>query len=175
MDAQFRNMMKGITTTPKEITPEVERLCQQLGATSIMYLEPPYITDRNQTWLQECHHNVRTRVKNHGGSFQYGWIIWETANVYLIEITPQPDNESKIVFASVENRTFDFATNEYVPNVPLPLHDDEDTLGYIGLLNAWYAEGRTKRTDREAMFRRIERQKLLLELALRYAPEELQP
>lgn len=98
-------------TTPAAITPEIIAFCDSLKADPPVYL--PVQKDRNGMY-GFCNIGVLEKIKVDGGAIRFGWIIWEYPRAYLtaefhavwvsatgelIDITPKPDGETRIVFA----------------------------------------------------------------------------
>ena len=109
-------------TTPAEITPEIIAFCESLKADPPIYV--PAQSDRNGMY-GFCNLGVLEKNKVDGGSIRFGWNVWEYPEVYLtaefhavwvsptgelIDITPKPDGETRIVFAGDPNYPpeFDF-------------------------------------------------------------------
>jgi hypothetical protein len=98
-------------TTPAAITPEIIAFCDSLKADLPVYL--PVQKDRNGMY-GFCNIGVLEKIKVDSGVITFGWIIWEYPRAYsmaefhavwvsatgeLIDITPKPDEETRIVFA----------------------------------------------------------------------------
>jgi hypothetical protein len=109
-----------VNTTPKAITPEVLALCKRLDESQ----EPVFVPVQPVAGaiINECFPNVENHVKKHGGSIQYGWIIWEHPRVIiegnfhacwvdtagqLVDITPKQDREQTILFLPDTKRVYD--------------------------------------------------------------------
>lgn len=82
--------------------------------------------------------NVKNKIERDGGSIQYGWVIWEWVNVLveaefhavwrspegrLICVSPNDQNEDKILFLPDDSRVFD-GTNR-VDNLRMSLRQEE--------------------------------------------------
>jgi hypothetical protein len=99
-------------TTPAEITPDVIAFCEGIGAAA------PVLVPVQQDPLGiygMCFIGVADKIKAGGGSICHGWAIWETLprlfltaefhavwvspSGELIDITPKPQRENRIVFA----------------------------------------------------------------------------
>jgi hypothetical protein len=178
-----------LQTTPVGITPPILAFCESITPElEPLFLNVPPLTSGNQHMLSEAHFNVREHTKREGcGSIQYGWVIWEQPNVLLeaefhsvwkapngelIDITPQMDGEKQVLFLADPVRTFNFQTREYVPSKRWALQNDADLRRYFEILDASDKEGRHKSTDRDSLMRRIEGQRLLAEVTIRYGNEE---
>lgn len=110
------------TNTPKEIDNDVIDFCKSIASNSI----PEYVPLRPELGciINECYDNVEKKVKKCGGKRQLGWriqvipdpypkymieavhhAIWVSESNEKIDITPQPDSASSIVFLSDETTT----------------------------------------------------------------------
>lgn len=109
-----------ISNTPKEIDSIVIDFCKTIVPTST----PEYIKLRPEIWCREnqCYDNVDQKVRTHGGRRQLGWriqvvpdplpkcmieavhhAIWISDSGEKIDITPQPESSSSIVFLEDNN------------------------------------------------------------------------
>ncbi len=111
-------MAKSRTTTPRNITEQITRFCQKINPSS-----SPLFLDVKKTRyavVQECFSNVKFHAIDNGGSKQLGWLIWETPGIFieaemhavwrspnetLIDITPQPDDEKRVLFLPDDSAT----------------------------------------------------------------------
>jgi hypothetical protein len=99
--------------------------------------------------IGDCHLNVLLHIEKHGGSIQYGWVIWERTAIFLeaefhsvwvnpqgqwIDVTPQIEGEDDILFFPVNNTTYDIASGEDVPNRRLALSDDPLVMRYLAAM-----------------------------------------
>ena len=72
--------------------------------------------------INECFPNVRSYIDRHGGGIQYGWINWESLNVFLqaelhavwvsdvgeyVDITPKTAGEYRILFLPDSERVYE--------------------------------------------------------------------
>lgn len=108
-------------TTPAEITPDVIAFCEGIGAAA------PVLVSVQQDPLGMygmCFIGAADKIKAGGGSISHGWAIWETlprlfltAEFHavwvspadeLIDITPKPQREARIVFAPDPRYPADF-------------------------------------------------------------------
>lgn len=108
-------------TTPSEITPLVCRLAAQLkeGAT------PAFIPVKDDPYglFGYCSDGVLEKVARDGGGIAFGWCIWEwpkilfTAEFHavwkapsgeLLDITPKPNGETRILFVHDDTYPHDF-------------------------------------------------------------------
>src|SRR5688572_11887872 len=86
-------------------------LARKIGAES----DPVWVPVRpeNGALPNECFYNLPDHIKKHSGSTQYGWTIWQCANLFVegefhavwvspkgewIDITPKADGETRILF-----------------------------------------------------------------------------
>lgn len=98
-------------TTPPAITVAVANFVGMLGADTARYVD--VVNDRHGTF-GFCWRGVDRKVSCSGGSRVCGWTIWEMPDTYLtaefhavwrapegnlLDITPKPDGERRIVFA----------------------------------------------------------------------------
>lgn len=105
------------TNTPKEIDNSVIEFCKSISP----YSTPEYVNLRPERWCKqnECYDNVEQKIKDCGGTRQLGWriqvipdpypkymieavhhAIWISETGKKIDITPQQDSASRIVFVS---------------------------------------------------------------------------
>lgn len=107
------------STTPDAITHEILEFCREIDPTQ----EPVYIyvTPEDGQLILECLDNVERLVKERGGEIQHGWIIWEAPGYLLdavfhavwrspdgdlVDVTPQMDGETRILFLPDSYMTF---------------------------------------------------------------------
>jgi hypothetical protein len=124
-------------TTPKEITGDILVFCREIDATT----KPEYISVLPCAFAEvnECYENVDTHIRSHGGTRQYGWTIWEIPNEMieaefhtvwrsqsgqLMDVSPKPDGETRILFLPDSKRVFQ---NAPVDNIRKPLRDSPIT------------------------------------------------
>jgi hypothetical protein len=110
-------------TTPGAITAEIIGLCESLNANPPVYVP---VGDDPHGMYGFCNLGVLDKIKAEGGEIRFGWNIWEYPGVYLtaefhavwvdpignlVDITPKPDRETRIVFAGDPTLPpdFDFA------------------------------------------------------------------
>jgi hypothetical protein len=106
-------------TAPEAITEVVEKFARSLGDTPRFV---PVTADRYGLFGW-CSDGVSEKVKNDGGRIQFGWIIWEWPKVFLtaefhavwvspgsdlVDITPKPQHETRIVFVPDDSYPVDF-------------------------------------------------------------------
>jgi hypothetical protein len=83
--------------------------------------------------VDECFINVRNHIEKSGGTIQYGWTIWQSANVLIegefhavwvspqgqyLDVSPKPDGETRILFLPDNSRKWN---EQLMDNVRLPL------------------------------------------------------
>jgi hypothetical protein len=98
-------------TAPVAISPDIISLCESLKTDPPGYV--PVQTDPTGMF-GFCNVGVLEKTKADGGTIRFGWCIWEFAGVCLtaefhavwvdptgklVDITPKPDGETRIVFA----------------------------------------------------------------------------
>lgn len=99
-------------TTPSAISPEMIKWCESFGASPPVYVP---VQQDPCGLFGFCNIGVAEKMKTDGGAIRFGWILWEYPRVYLIaefhaiwvtpagelvDITPKPDGETRIVFAA---------------------------------------------------------------------------
>lgn len=99
------------STTPRGLTKTVRAFCGEVEFGK----EPVYVAVDPQADAKEndCFVNVERKVKDAGGTCQYGWVIWEWEGVMLeaefhaiwvsqdgkrLDVTPKADHETRILF-----------------------------------------------------------------------------
>jgi hypothetical protein len=116
----FRADAGGNETTPTLIGPEIIDLCASLDTDPPVFVP---VCDDPHGLYGFCNVGVLEKIKADGGTIRFGWNIWEYPGVYLnaefhavwvspagelIDITPKPDGETRIVFASDPTYSPDF-------------------------------------------------------------------
>lgn len=123
------------TTTPLENTRAVRRLIERVvpGGEAI------YLTVQPETdaIVNECFPNVEAKIARAGGRMLCGWQLWEWPHVLveaefhavwlspkgeMVDITPKPHGETKILFVPHERCRYNGIA---VDNVRMPLRDDQ--------------------------------------------------
>jgi len=108
------------TRAPREIAPKVLELCNEIKPGSGAVWVP--VKTMKNAIQNDCFKNVAKKIKRDGGSIQYGWVIWEWVHV-LVEaefhavwrspdarlacVSPNDQNEDKILFLPDDSRSFD--------------------------------------------------------------------
>ncbi len=106
-------------TTPASITEIVTSFCKEIDAASTPVFVA--IQDTEGCYASDCFGNVHRRVQSRGGLIQHGWIIWLDPNKLIeaefhavwtdpdgrfIDITPNRDGESTILFLPDSTLTY---------------------------------------------------------------------
>lgn len=122
-------------TTPSHITRAVRRLIDRLtpnGQATYLAVEP-----EADARISECFPNVQAKIARAGGRMLCGWQLWEWPHVMIeaefhavwlspdgamVDITPKPHGESRILFVPDPRRDY---AGVAVDNVRLPLRDDQ--------------------------------------------------
>lgn len=123
-----------MTTTPLEISRPIKRLVERVvPGGSAIYLP---VTPEPGAVVNECFPNVETKIERAGGQMLCGWQLWEWPHVLveaefhavwmspagdLVEITPKPQQESKILFVPDPKLRYQRLSKD---NVRLALRDD---------------------------------------------------
>lgn len=123
------------TTTPPKITRAVRRLVEAMkpgGEAAYLTVQP-----EADAVVNECFPNVEAKIARAGGRMLCGWQLWEWPNVLieaefhavwvspvgeLVDITPKPHGETRILFVPDERKHYDGTA---VDNVRMPLRDDQ--------------------------------------------------
>jgi len=133
------------TTTPIKITREISLFCTEIDPTT----KPTYVPvlPRKEVRFNYCLTDVPDFVKSYGGVIQFGWIIWECPQVFLvaefhacwvnheniiIDIVPKPDNEKRVLFLPDSKRLYD---HKPVPNRLKALVDNDYTKLWLKIEN----------------------------------------
>lgn len=141
------------TTTPSEITRAVRRLAEKIAPGS----QAAYLTVRPEAEaiVNECFPNVEAKMARAGGRMLCGWQLWEWPHVLveaefhavwvssegeMVDITPKPQGETRILFVPDQRRRYDGIV---VDNVRMPLRDDQLISDFIQV-----AEMKTKVMNR---------------------------
>ena len=135
---QVAALEKPEETTPPAITPAINGFAATLGQ------EPPqYVPSvRDATGLYGwCSDGVLEKVRIDGGSIRFGWTIWEWPNVLLtaefhavwvspggelIDITPKPQGEDRIVLVPDASYPPDFDFDKRPTNRRCRLYQPDD-------------------------------------------------
>lgn len=72
------------TYTPKEITPKILELCDEIIPNSIPVWIP--VKAMKGGVINDCFPNVQSKIKQSGGTIQYGWCIWEWLKTIVTRI-----------------------------------------------------------------------------------------
>lgn len=126
---------------PKKITKEIEAICDEVNSDS----RPTYIPVQQKLSIdieEDCIENVARKIITDGGSFKFGWAIWEWPQVMLeaefwavwvdnegqlIDITPRGRGD-KILFITDDKTKFN---GRPIDSIVKPLIDHPIVLQYI--------------------------------------------
>ncbi len=115
-------------TTPRVITAAVERFAETLGGTAHFV---PVKPDKYGLFGW-CSDGVLEKVIHDGGAVRFGWSIWEWPKILLtaefhaiwvspegelIDITPKPAGETRIVFVANDSYPADFDFDQRPTNL----------------------------------------------------------
>ncbi|WP_271568022.1 hypothetical protein [Bradyrhizobium sp. CCBAU 11386] len=133
-------------TTPEAITEVVERFASSLGGA------PQFVPVRQDQYglFGWCSDGVLEKVKNDGGGIRFGWTIWEWPKIFLtaefhavwisqdgalIDITPKPQRETRIVFVPDASypADFDFDNRPTNRRFRIPQEPDYKMLAEAGI------------------------------------------
>lgn len=125
-------------TTPKNITPLINLFASQL----LKGVEPIFVPVKHDPYglYGYCSDGVLEKMKHDGGNIRFGWTIWEWPSILftaefhsvwispegdLIDITPKPAQETKILFLPDDSfpPDFDFdkrPSNKRMSAAPVP-------------------------------------------------------
>jgi hypothetical protein len=109
----------GFETTPTNISPAIEAMCAEIGAAAPVFVEVEPGPRARAGW---CFANVEEAMAKLGGSREHGWVLWESAawlngefhavhrlpDGRLVDPTPKPDGERRILYASDPRYPADF-------------------------------------------------------------------
>ncbi len=122
------------TSTPKEITQKIRLLASRVAPGET----PLYVSVLPEPGAlpNECFQNTEVKAQRDAGSVVYGWQLWEWPRVLieaefhavwrspdgrLIDITPRPNGEERILFVTDQQRAYQGIS---VDNVRIALRDD---------------------------------------------------
>ncbi|KAF5036169.1 hypothetical protein SDC9_57231 [bioreactor metagenome] len=116
----------GRITTPRNITPEIQELCQSISEYEPVFV--PVIADP-KSLINECFYNVDAYIAEHGGQRVLGRSIWQRANIMieaeahavwespdgeLVDVTSHDNGESAILFLATPKMTYE---GNVIPNI----------------------------------------------------------
>ncbi len=133
----------GEETTPREITPTIKSFASQLKEG----VEPSFLPVRNDAHglYGYCSDGVLEKIKHDGGGIRFGWTIWEWPGVLftaefhavwiaptgeLIDITPKPANEKRILFVPDDSYAADFDFDKRPLNKRMSAVETPDPAAY---------------------------------------------
>jgi hypothetical protein len=154
-------------TTPTAITPEIISLSESLKAEPPVYVS---VVDDPYGMYGFCNLGVLQKIKTDGGSIRFGWNVWEYPGVYLtaefhavwvdatgnlVDITPKPARERRIVFAGDPSYPPDFDFTKRFNNRRARLYQPADrerlAQARIAALGKSQIEYETKRATRKGL------------------------
>lgn len=109
-------------TTPKEITPDIEKLCEEISNKKPIFIN---VCVEDESELNECFANVEKKIKKNGGMRVLGWVIWQRDNILIqaeahavwsdregnyIDVSPHEYDEKKILFLPDNTMVFNHKT-----------------------------------------------------------------
>jgi len=130
-------------TTPRAITAPINTFAAKLGQEPARYV--PVVNDAMGLYGW-CSDGVLEKVKHDGGCIRFGWTIWEWPRVLLtgefhavwvnltgdlIDITPKPHREDRIVFVPDPSYSADFDFDKRPLNKRQRLYEPEDPTAEI--------------------------------------------
>lgn len=121
--------------TPPEMTRAVSRLIETVvpGGEAVYLTVQPEV----DAVIDECFPNVEAKIARAGGHMLCGWQLWEWPHVMveaefhavwvspegeLVDITPKPQSEIRILLVPDKRRRYDGIA---IDNVHMPLRDDQ--------------------------------------------------
>jgi hypothetical protein len=144
------------STTPAKITNEIISFCKKIDPTYNPVFIP--VVQTKGVRFNYCMTDVPKFVEDNGGSVQYGWTLWEDPSISLeaefhatwitpqgklIDITPKPDGESKILYLKDSRRVYE---NKLVDNIRKPLLDH-------WFMKIWVMQGKLTFQIKKIIFR----------------------
>lgn len=133
-----------MATVPKEVTPTIRKLCQQINPGERPVGIPVEVVAGAVP--NECYGNVVMKIATSGGTIQYGWAIWEWQDVLvegelhavwrspenkLICVSPKANGEKRILFLPDNSQTWDEKNRR--DNIRLPLRQEPVVMDYIAV------------------------------------------
>lgn len=132
------------TIAPKEITPIIRKLCQQINSGEKPVWVPVQVVAGAVP--NECFGNAVMKIANSGGTIQYGWTIWEWKDVLvegefhavwrspedkLLCVSPQVNGEKRVLFLPDNSRAWD--EKNRIDNIRIPLRQDSVVMDFIAV------------------------------------------
>ncbi|MBP2296590.1 SEC-C metal-binding domain-containing protein [Azospirillum rugosum] len=124
------------SSTPKAVTNIIEEFCRSIAPAPPVFV--PVVPEPTAV-VSECFPNVAAKVERDGGEIAYGWSIWEWPGVFieaehhavwrsptgdLIDVTPRPEREKKVLFVPDPETVYDWESNRRIDNRRLAIADD---------------------------------------------------
>lgn len=123
------------TTVPREITPVIRKLCQQINSGEKPVWIPVQVVAGAVP--NECFGNVVMKIANSGGTIQCGWtilewkdvlvegefhVVWRSPENKLVCVSPKVNGEKRMLFLPDNSRVWD--EKNRIDNIRLPLRED---------------------------------------------------
>lgn len=144
--------LKRMDTTPQRITDTIIAACKDICSGSPLFIDSTPLPGTRPSF---CFSNVAAHVAGNGGKIAYGWAIWQVPGLYieaehhgvwqqdaetLIDISPQFNNPSRILFLPDPPAVFDpgkLRQNRFFPDGDTPVATDYARLAQrrVDLLN----------------------------------------
>jgi hypothetical protein len=161
---QFAEAQESETSesTPSAVTLAVETFARSLGAGGPVYV--PVVHDRHGLY-GFCNDGVAQKILSDGGSVAFGWTIWEwsalllTAEFHalwrddagaLLDITPKPGREDRILFVHDPKYTTDFNFDRRPRNRRMRALQDPDQDAAISAIRDKLAGGQLRYEEKRA-------------------------
>lgn len=154
---------KNVTeTTPDEITDEVCRFAATLSDAEPVFV--PVVGDQYGLYAW-CSDGVQEKIKADGGSIVFGWTIWEwpgamlTAEFHsvwrddagaLIDITPKPGGQTRIIFVPDLSYPQDFDFDDRPRNRRVSLRAKRDRSGELAVIKGGLTAGQLRYEEKRA-------------------------
>ena len=149
-------------TTPPELTPFIADFAQSLGTGEAEFLP---VVDDPYGLYGWCSDGVREKVRRDGGHCVFGWTIWEWPKVMLtaefhcvwedaegrlLDITPKPMGETRILFVPDRSYPGDFNFDHRPLNRRKRLYVETDPSEEVARAIAQLAGGKRQYEERRA-------------------------
>lgn len=149
-------------TTPPAITPAITAFAQTLDAGAAAFLP---VVNEPLGLYGWCSDGVREKVKQDGGRCIFGWTIWEWPKVLLtaefhsvwenaegalLDITPKPRGEPRILFVPDMSYAQDFDFDQRPRNRRQRLYTGSDPAEQVAGMMASLAGGKRQYEERRA-------------------------
>lgn len=137
-----------VETTPRDLSPAIDAFARTLGGSDPAFI--PVVPDPHGLYGW-CSDGVREKIRHDGGRCLFGWTIWEWPGVMataefhavwesgaeeLLDITPKPKEETRILFVPDRNYPEDFDFDMRPRNRRHRLYTEQDAAPTAASLNA---------------------------------------